>query len=139
MLPILFTIHIKLNNYWVCTMYILNVPFHVVYSTCYRIYFRIRCYYRPTAWHTVADITEFHIVFSFEVYNDRWQPWHAECGKFLLFRYFSIFGFMCVIFSVLYFSIFGFPTNNNYVCRYKIQKRKANSLLTDFASNNPIS
>ena len=66
--------------------------FHVVYSTCYRIYFRIRCYYRPTA----ADITEFHIDFSLVVYNDSWQPWHAEFEKLMLFRYFSIFGFMCV-------------------------------------------
>ena len=61
--------------------------FHVVYSTYYRIYFRIRCYYRPTTWHTVADITEFHIDFSFVVYNDWWQPWHAEFEKFMLFRY----------------------------------------------------
>ena len=67
----------------------------IFYSTCYCIYFRIRCYYRPTAWHTVADITEFHIDFSFVVYKDRWQPWHAEFEKFMLFRYFSIFGFMC--------------------------------------------
>ena len=70
--------------------------FHVVYSTCYRIYFRIRCYCKPTAWHTVADIAEFHINFSFVVYNDRWQPWHAEFEKFMLFRYFLIFGFMSV-------------------------------------------
>ena len=49
-----------------------------------------------TAWHTVADITEFHIDFSFVVYNDRWQPRHAEFEKFMLFRYFSIFGFMSV-------------------------------------------
>ena len=53
-------------------------------------------YYRPTAWHAVADITEFHIDFSFVVNNDRWQPWHAEFEKYMLFRYFSIFGFMCV-------------------------------------------
>ena len=30
------------------------------------------------------------------VYNDRWQPWHAEFKKFMLFHYFSIFAFMCV-------------------------------------------
>ena len=30
------------------------------------------------------------------VYNDRWQPWHAEFEKFMLFHYFSIFAFMCV-------------------------------------------
>ena len=30
------------------------------------------------------------------VYNDWWQPWNAEFEKFMLFRYFSIFGFMCV-------------------------------------------
>ena len=70
--------------------------FHVVYSTCFRIYFRIRCYYRPTAWHAVADINEFHIDFSFVVYNGKRQPWYAEFEKFMLFRYFSIFGFMCV-------------------------------------------
>ena len=46
--------------------------------------------------HTVADITEFHIDFSLVVYNDWWQPWHAEFEKFMLFRYFSIFGFMRV-------------------------------------------
>ena len=30
------------------------------------------------------------------VYNDRWQPWHAEFEKFMLFHYFSIFTFTCV-------------------------------------------
>ena len=49
-----------------------------------------------TAWHTVADITKFHFDFSFEVYNDRWQPWHAKVEKFVLFHYFSLFAFMCV-------------------------------------------
>ena len=53
-----------------------------------------RSWRRP--WHNVADITEFHIDFLFMVYIDRWQPWHAEFEKFMLFRYFSIFGFMCV-------------------------------------------
>ena len=70
---------------------------YVVYYTCYCIYqFLIRCYYRPTAWHAVADITEFHIDFSFVVYNDRWQPWDAKLKKFMLFYYFSILAFMCV-------------------------------------------
>ena len=32
----------------------------------------------------------------FHVYNDKWQSWHAEFEKFMLFRYFSIFDFMCV-------------------------------------------
>ena len=40
------------------------------------------------------SFTEFYIDFSFVVYNDWWQPWHAEFEKFMLFRYFSIFGFM---------------------------------------------
>ena len=98
MLPIFYKIHIKLNNYWVCTMYIVKcaISCGIFYSTCYRIYFRISCYYRPSAWHTVANITEFHIDFSLVIYNDRWQPWHAEFEKIMLFRYFSIFGFMCV-------------------------------------------
>ena len=34
--------------------------------------------------------------FSFVVYNDRWQLWHAKLEKFKLFYYFSIFVFMCV-------------------------------------------
>ena len=42
----------------------------------------------------------------------------SELEKFMLFRYFS---------------------NKKYVCRYKIEKRKANSLLAYFACNNPIS
>ena len=70
---------------------------YVMYYTCYRIYkFFIRCYYRPIAWRTIADITEFYIDFLFVVYNDRWQPWHAKFKKIMLFHYFSIFAFMCV-------------------------------------------
>ena len=44
----------------------------------------------------IAYITEFHIDFSFVVYNDRWQPWHAKFKKTLLFYFYSIFAFMCV-------------------------------------------
>ena len=49
--------------------------------------------------------------------------------KFMLFRYFSIFGFMCVHSQ---------PTKNMFVDT-KYKKRKANSLLADFACNNPFS
>ena len=37
------------------------------------------------------------------------------------------------------FYVCTFTTNKKYVCRYKTLKRKANSLLADFACNNPIS
>ena len=69
--------------------------FHVVYSTCYAFIFVLVAILQAyIAWHTIADITEFHIDFSFVVYNDRWLQWHSEFEKFMLFRYFSIFGFM---------------------------------------------
>ena len=96
MLPIFYKIHIKLNSYWVCKMYIVKCAISCGIFYLLRIYFRIRCYYRPIAWHTVADITEFHIDFSFVVCNDRWLQWQAEFEKFMLFRYFSSFGFMRV-------------------------------------------
>ena len=41
-------------------------------------------------------LLSFTLIFSFVVYNDRWQPWHAEFEKIMLFHYFSIFAFMCV-------------------------------------------
>ena len=56
----------------------------------------IRCYYMLTALRTIADNTEFHSDFSFVVYIDRWQPWHAKLKKTMLFFFFSIFAFMCV-------------------------------------------
>ena len=53
--------------------------------------------YRLTASRIIADITEFHIDFSFVVSKDRWQPWHANIKKkTMLFYFFSIFAFMCV-------------------------------------------
>ena len=47
--------------------------------------------YRPTAWRTIAGITEFHIDFSFVFYNDRWQLWHS---KFLKLYCFITFQFL---------------------------------------------
>ena len=70
---------------------------YVVYYTCYSVYkILIRCFYRPTAWHTIADITELHIDFSFLDDNYKWQPWHTKFKKFMLFHYFLIFAFMYV-------------------------------------------
>ena len=70
---------------------------------------------QASARRNIADITEFHIDFSFVVYNDRWQPWHAKLEKFKLFHYFSIFVFMCVHSQ---------PTNIMFVdTKYKNEKQ----------------
>ena len=60
------------------------------------------------------------ILLSFTLIFHLWSIMIGGNRGMLLFRNFSIFGFMRVIFSVLNFSIFGFPTNKNYVCRHKI-------------------
>ena len=74
-------------------------------------------------------ILSFTLIFICGLYNDRWQPWHAEFEKFMLLHYFSIFAFMCVHLQ---------PTKIMFV-DIKYKNGKVNSELTDFASNNPIS
>ena len=56
-----------------------------------------------TAFIFVLDATKglqhgimLQILLSFTLIFHLWQPWHAEFEKFMLFLYFSIFGFMCV-------------------------------------------
>ena len=47
------------------------------------------------AYWSVANTTEFHIDFSFVVYNNRWQPWQAEFENLRCFITFQ-FSVLCV-------------------------------------------
>ena len=77
---------------WLCG--ILNLLPHLLISY-YISNFLFTNFYRLTAWRTIVDITEFHIDFSFVVYNDRWQPWHAKFKKISCFVSFQ-FSLLCL-------------------------------------------
>ena len=73
-------------------------------------------------------MTEFHIDFSFAVYNDWWRPWHAKFLEVMLFLYFLILAFVCT---------YSQPTKIMLVDT-KNKNGKQILQLTDFASYDPI-